>query len=237
MALRGLIFDCDGTLADTEETHRAAFNAAFADAGLAWHWSVDLYGKLLKVTGGRERIAHYIDEEGLPTVDVPALHAAKNEHYARMISTGRVGLRPGVMRLMELAQAAGLRLAIATTTSRSNLDSLIGATPLSQIHFTALVCGEDVARKKPDPEAYRVALAKLELSPLECIAFEDSENGICAAHGAGIATVATPSLYTKGEDFGAARLVIPNLDHLSDPDGGSSLEVIDRLARLTTAGR
>jgi HAD superfamily hydrolase (TIGR01509 family) len=232
MALKGLIFDCDGTLADTEEAHRAAFNAAFADAGLGWHWSMDLYGKLLKVTGGRERIAHFMAAEGVSDVDIPALHRAKNLHYARRVEAGGIALRPGVIRLMHEARGAGLALAIATTTSRSNLESLIGATSLSDIDFAALVCGEDVTNKKPDPEAFQVALGALSLSSDECIAFEDSRNGVVAARGAGIATVATPSLYTKDEDFWEAQLLLPDLSFLFSVDVENPISTIDRLARL-----
>jgi HAD superfamily hydrolase (TIGR01509 family) len=215
MALKALIFDCDGTLAETEEAHRAAFNLAFADAGLDWHWSVDLYRELLKVTGGRERIAHYVAREQLPEVDLAAIHAQKNAIYARLVQSGQVALRPGIMRVMTEAKALGLAFAIATTTSRNNLDSLISASELQSIKFLAIVCGEDVKRKKPDPEAYRVALDQLSFLPNECLAFEDSRNGLLAARAAGIATIITPSFYSDQEEFSEAMMVMPNLHHLS----------------------
>lgn len=194
-----------------------AFNQAFADAGLDWHWPVDRYRKLLKVTGGQERIAHYIGEERLPDVDIPALHAAKNAIYSSLVETGQVKLRPGVIRVIEEAQAAGIAIAVATTTSRSNLDSLIAATALSQKSFAAIVTGEDVAKKKPNPEAYDLALQRLSLSAGECIAFEDSENGLLSAHASGVKTVVTPSFYTKSENFQQALLLLPDLDRLGDP--------------------
>jgi HAD superfamily hydrolase (TIGR01509 family) len=212
MAVRALIFDCDGTLAETEEAHRKAFNLAFAEAGLDWCWTVDRYRELLRVTGGRERIAHYMAEEGLSGVDIPALHEAKNSHYAHLVQSGAVALRQGVFPMMEAAQSAGVAIAIATTTTRSNLDSLIRATRLSGIDFAALVTGEDVVRKKPDPEVYRIALDRLSLPAGKCMAFEDSENGLLAARGAGLKTVVTPSFYSAGEDFSAAALVVPDLE-------------------------
>jgi HAD superfamily hydrolase (TIGR01509 family) len=216
MALKALIFDCDGTLAETEEAHRTAFNHAFAGADLDWHWSVDRYRELLKVTGGKERIAHFIAEEQRQRVDINALHLAKNALYSDMVRSGKVVLRPGVMRIITAAQAQGVALAIATTTSRSNLDSLIAATPLRDIDFATIVTGEDVTRKKPDPEAYHIALSCLSLTPDACIAFEDSANGLSAARRAGIATIVTPSLYTSHEDFSEANIIAHNLDDLAD---------------------
>lgn len=215
MALKALIFDCDGTLAETEEAHRTAFNQAFADADLDWHWSVDHYRELLKIVGGRERIAHYAAEGLLSATDISTLHRAKNVIYASLVKRGHVALRPGVMRLMQAAQAEGIALAIATTTSRSNLESLIAVTSLSEIGFAAIVTGEDVARKKPDPEAYRITLNQLSLAAGDCIAFEDSQNGLRAARAAGIRIVITPGFYTMAEDFSQASLLLPDLDHLA----------------------
>ncbi len=216
MALKALIFDCDGTLAETEEAHRTAFNRAFADAGLDWHWSVDRYRELLKVTGGKERIAHFTAEEQRQRVDINALHLAKNALYSDVVRSGKVALRPGVMRIITAARAQGVALSIATTTSRSNLDSLIAATPLRDIDFATIITGEDVSRKKPDPEAYHIALNCLSLPPGACIAFEDSANGLSAARRAGIVTIVTPSLYTSHEDFSEANIIAHNLDDLAD---------------------
>ena len=131
--LAALIFDVDGTLADTErDGHRVAFNRAFADAGLDWEWSVELYGKLLAVTGGKERIRHYLDHfntaferpDGLDEF-IAGLHAAKTEHYTRMLSEGLIPLRSGVKRLLQEARDAGMRLAIATTTTPANVSALL----------------------------------------------------------------------------------------------------------------
>lgn len=215
MVIRALIFDVDGTLAETEEIHRQAFNQSFAEAGLDWNWTQPLYRRLLRVTGGKERIAAYIGEQGGGTaaIDIPALHRRKTEIYNARIRDRAVALRPGVEALIKLARGNALRLAVATTTSRPNVDSLIAATlgegALSW--FETIRCGEDVRRKKPDAEVYRLVLADLGLAGPDCIAFEDSANGLLAAQGAGIPTVITPSLYTDHEDFTGARLVLSDL--------------------------
>ena len=239
MALRALIFDVDGTLAETEEIHRAAFNRAFAEAGLGWLWTPALYARLLKVTGGRERIAAYAQEIGATGIDIPALHRRKTEIYNEQIRSGGIALRPGIARLIEEARLGGLRLAVATTTSRPNVASLIAATlgPAALDGFASLRTGEDVARKKPDPEVYRLALADLGLAPAECLAFEDSANGLKAACAAGIRAVVTPSLYTAEEDFTGAALLLPSLAdmRLSALAGLPSLGETSRHAQGVTA--
>ena len=217
MALRAIIFDVDGTLAETEEAHRAAFNRAFAEAGKPWRWSQDDYRKLLTTTGGKERIARYIDENG-STPDpelIAALHARKNAFYAELVAGGMVTARPGVARLIDEARRHGVALAIATTTSASNLATLLCHVfgPEAAGWFPVIVTGEMVAMKKPDPEAYKLALLDLSLRASECVAIEDSRNGLDAARDAGIATLVTPSRYTSHEDFAGAALVRPDLDH------------------------
>lgn len=213
-----VIFDVDGTLAETErDGHRVAFNRAFAEAGLPWHWDERLYGELLAVTGGKERIAHYaqrfapdwLNNEPDAPRRIAELHARKNAHYAAIAEAGELPLRPGVAEFFDALAAAGIRLAIATTTSRANVDVLLRMTLGAHAarRFDAIVCGEDVARKKPDPEVYVLALRQLGLSPAHCVAVEDSANGLRAALGAGIATVIVRSLYSRGEDFSGALAV------------------------------
>ncbi|MFO1239317.1 MAG: HAD-IA family hydrolase [Sphingomonadaceae bacterium] len=212
MGLKALIFDVDGTLAETEEAHRTAFNRAFAEAGLDWHWTVSDYRYLLGTTGGRERIDHFITWQGLELQNrherIAALHRTKNSIYAEIVAGGAVKLRPGVEALIEDALATGLQIAIATTTSRSNLEALVKATPLARFPFAAIITGEDVTRKKPDPQAYVIALRRLGLSADECLAFEDSANGLNAALGAGLKTVVTPGIYTIGDDFTGATCIV-----------------------------
>ena len=213
MTLQAIIFDVDGTIAETEELHRIAFNQAFAEAGHDWNWSEDTYRVLLKVTGGRERIRAFLDSirADASAVDVEALHKRKNVIYAAQVEAGAAALRPGVARLIDEARAGGVRLAIATTTSRSNLSALLAAS-LSGIQFDAMVAGEDVRAKKPDPEVYRRTLAQLGLPAGACVAIEDSRNGLDAARACGIATLVTPSVYTRRERFDGAAMVRASLD-------------------------
>jgi len=222
--LTTLLFDVDGTLAETEEIHRAAFNQAFAQAGLDWHWSEQSYAELLAVTGGRERIRYFIDThvrgfKAPMSVDdfIAALHGAKTDIFTRMVAAGDVPLRPGVRRLLSEARAAGLRLGIATTTTPANVVALLqhslGAD--AQHWFDVIAAGAVVANKKPAPDIYSYAMKKLGVVPEECLAFEDSENGLRAAQGAGLLTLVTVSRYSRGQDFSAAALV---LDQLGEPD-------------------
>ena len=215
-----LIFDVDGTLAETEELHREAFNRAFAAEGLPYRWDRTRYGELLLVTGGRQRIAHFFAQSTDLTADqiaelAPRLHQAKNRHYAEVMADFPIELRPGVAGLLQQARTARLRLAIATTTSRINLEGLARRFPgdLDLGRFDAVVCGEDVTALKPDPEVYRIALQRLGLPAERCLAFEDTHNGVKSATGAGLAVVVTPSMYSGGQDFSAAAMVLDDLSH------------------------
>lgn len=222
-ALQALIFDVDGTLAETErDGHRPAFNAAFAEHGLDWHWDASLYGELLAVTGGKERMRHYA-ERYAPDVaaraDVDALirqlHATKTAHYVRLVGAGRLALRPGVAELIAEARAAGIRLAIATTTSPENVGALLDASlaPGSSDWFEVIGAGDVVSAKKPAPDIYRWVLDRLALPAGACLAIEDSENGLRAALGAGLRCLVTIGEYTQEQDFSGAAAV---LDSLSD---------------------
>lgn len=209
--LRALVFDVDGTLADTEEAHRAAFNAAFAALGLPWHWDRALYTRLLDVAGGRERIAHFAPQAEPALVD--RLHARKTEAYGARLAAGAVPLRPGVATLLDAAAHAGLALAIATTTTPANIAALLAPALGARwrARFAAIADGHSAARKKPHPQAYLQVLAALGLPAAQALAFEDSANGLRAARAAGIATVATPTAYTAQHDLTAALRVLPDL--------------------------
>lgn len=218
--LKALIFDVDGTLSETEELHRRAFNETFAAYGLGWNWSRDDYHRLLKTTGGKERIARHIDEIGADPAgfDIPALHRAKTELYVALMAKGGVPLRFGIAELMANARASGLRLAVATTTSRPNVEALSHAAfgrPAADM-FDALACGDEVQEKKPAPDVYLLALERLGLSAAAALALEDSRNGLRAAHAAGLACIVSPSLYTKGEDFTEATAVVAEFAELAD---------------------
>lgn len=208
-----LIFDVDGTLAETEELHRRAFNETFAEWGLGWHWDRADYRRLLNVTGGKERIAAFMAEAGMHGTDIAALHRAKTARYSELMAQGGLELRPGVADLILQAKAAGLRLAVATTTSRVNVDALCAACFKRPAHdvFEVVAAGDEVARKKPAPDVFLLALERLDLAAGVCIAFEDSPNGLQSARAAGLATIVTPSAYTMGEDFAGALRVLPDL--------------------------
>jgi HAD superfamily hydrolase (TIGR01509 family) len=216
--LRALIFDVDGTLAETEDIHRRSFNIAFENAGLKWNWDKPAYTKLLTTTGGKERITRYIAEQNLPNIspaDIARLHAAKNAVYADTFAGGGVSLRPGVARLIADARAANLKLGVATTTSKSNLVALLQCCFGAKCEriFDVMICGEDVVRKKPDPEVYVSCLAKLHVEPHQAIAFEDSGVGLRAALAAGLRTVVAPSTFTTHDNFSGASEVLADLAH------------------------
>lgn len=224
--LEALIFDVDGTLADTEAAHRESFNEAFAEAHLDWHWDEATYIRLLQVAGGKERMAHHwrtlepdaaLGDAARATIG--RVHAIKTRIYESRVSGGRLPLRPGVLRLIREARGAGLRLAIATTTTPANIDALL-RQPLGpgwRVHFAAVGDASTAARKKPDPQVYQRVLATLALPASACLAFEDSDNGLRAATAAGLQTLVTPTAHTAGHRFDGALRVLPHLGDPNDP--------------------
>lgn len=223
--LEALLFDVDGTLANTEKDgHRVAFNRAFAEAELAWEWSPQLYGRLLSVTGGKERIAYFLRTElpdfrftGDAETEIANLHRLKTRHYTRMLAEGSIPLRPGVERLLRESRDAGLRLAVATTTTPANVEALlvhtIGAEAMGW--FEVIAAGDIVPHKKPAPDIYQWAMQQMGLQPEQCLAFEDSENGVRAVRDSGLRSlVVTTNGYTLDHDFTGATMV---LDQLGEP--------------------
>jgi HAD superfamily hydrolase (TIGR01509 family) len=240
VTLKALLWDVDGTLAETErDGHRVAFNLAFEACALPWRWSVERYGELLAVTGGRERLMHDMTTrpDAPPLADerdalARRVHQRKNALYVEYVASHGIPLRPGVRELLEQCRSRGVRMAITTTTSKGNVDALLRAHLGSgwAAWFDALVCGEDVARKKPDPEVYTLALKRLGLGPLEAVALEDSPGGVAAACAADVPVVVTRSVYFARASFEGAIAIGPGLDQRAGwrpelPGTGSSTRV------------
>ncbi len=225
---RAIIFDVDGTLAETEEIHRRSFNDAFAASGVdriwpdsrrGWIWSRTVYRRLLDTTGGKERIAAYleadlrIDSAAVSEV-IAVIHAAKTARFAALLREEKLAARPGIERIIAGARQTGVRLAVATTTTRLNVEALcksLFARPAGQL-FDVIAAGDEVRLKKPAPDVYHLALRHLALPAAACIALEDSRNGLLAAKAAGLRCVVSPSLYTAGDDFHEADRLVEQFD-------------------------
>jgi beta-phosphoglucomutase-like phosphatase (HAD superfamily) len=226
MRIKALIFDVDGTLADTEETHRRAFNAAFERHRLGWRWGIRQYARLLATAGGKERLATFVDslpvwpsERRNLAARIPEIHETKTAIYAQLIDAGAAPLREGVERLLEAAERAGLKLAIASTTTLANIEALLGATLGARAirRFAVVGTGGEAARKKPAPDIYQFVLRELHLPAADCVALEDSSHGLEAAKAAGLFTLVTPSQWTVSENFAAADWILPSLASCERP--------------------
>ncbi len=237
--LQALLFDVDGTMADTEDGHRRAFNQAFRDFGYDWLWDRPLYGQLLAVTGGRARIRHYLAGSHPEMLDrddcesrIAELHGRKTEHYVAALGGGGITLRPGVERLISEAREQGVRLAIATTTTPLNVQALLENTLGRQAldWFDAIAAGDCVEHLKPAPDVYLWVLDKLGLPAAACLALEDSANGLKAARAAGVMTVVTHCPYTRDHDFGGAIAIADSLGDGDRPahfdSGGNSAKTV-----------
>ncbi len=218
--LRALIFDVDGTLADTEELHRQAFNSAFLEMALGWDWGREQYRKLLEVSGGKERIGHYIEQLPLEPPQrralresVPMIHATKTRIYKDLVEAGRLAFRPGIKCLLTEARAAGIKLGIATTTTLDNVNALLNSAlgGRGADWFEAVGAGDQVEQKKPAPDIYNLVLSTLRVPRHECVAFEDSLNGMRAAKAAGLFTIVTPTQWNDDHDFAGADLLVRDI--------------------------
>ena len=218
--LKALIFDCDGVLADTErDGHRVAFNKAFAEKKLDIEWDVPLYGELLKVAGGKERMRAYFEKNGWPEgiedkdAFIKEMHKLKTDMYMQIIESGQLPLRSGVARLVDEAVAEGVTLAVCSTSNERSVnmvvEKLLGGDRKAK--FDAILAGDVVSRKKPDPEIYNLAADRLNLNPAECVVVEDSRNGFLAAKAANMNCIVTTNGYTAQEDFTGANLVVDEL--------------------------
>ena len=218
---KAIIFDMDGTLADTEELHRRAFNLAFREHACPLNWSRLEYKQLLSVSGGRERIHYCLQQAGMADAGlqrtVDAVHRTKSTLYRQILVSGVIKLRPGIRRLVQECRAAGLKLAIATSSSTDNVNTLLSRTFGSDGNdfFPVVVTCDLVADKKPLPAVYHYALSELGVKAEHCVAVEDTTNGNLAALAAGIPVVITTHPLTVDNDFSGASLV---LNHLGEPD-------------------
>ena len=206
-----LIFDFDGTLAETEEAHRNAFNKAFNSNKLNWYWDQHIYKKLLQIAGGKERIEFYnksfsSNSKQINSKDIEEMHLQKTKFYSQSVSQGLVQLRPGIRELLEKAKYYKKKIAISTSTSRDNvtllLKSCLNENP--EDIFSFISTGDLVQKKKPSPDLYKLVLAEMNLMPEECLAFEDSRIGLVSAKRANIKTAVNPSQYSMGDNFDEA---------------------------------
>ena len=234
--MEALIFDCDGVLVDTErDGHRVAFNRTFEQMGYKFQWDVDLYGQLLKIAGGKERMKYYFDQSQWPQGScdkdglIKQLHKLKTELFMQIIESGELPLRSGVKRLVDEAIAAGVVLAVCSTSNERavNLvvEKLLGQERKDK--FAAIFAGDVVLHKKPDPEIYNLAKRKLGLEAEQCVVIEDSRNGLLAAKAAGMPCVVTTNGYTEKEDFTNADLVVSELG--DEPGIKVTLEMLRKL--------
>lgn len=228
MPIKAIIFDVDGTLSETEEAHREAFNRTFVEFGLDWHWSQELYGELLKTTGGKERMAQFVTVHlgGVPDAGkIADIHKRKTVIYGEIIASGAAALRPGIALLISDAAKNGVRVAVATTTNRPNVDRLAEACfkkPAGDV-FEAIAAGDEVDNKKPAPDVFELAVQRLGLDPADCVGLEDSRNGLLSCIGANVPCIVSPGVYTLGSDFSGAAAVI---------DCFSDIDTIDKLNSL-----
>jgi len=235
MSLSALIFDVDGTLVDTEELHRQAFNQVFLDFELGWDWTPDLYADLLRYSGGANRLVAYIKSLSLPDSRaayleqiVPMVHRSKTCIYTEFVNDSALKPRPGVARLIDEALRSGLKIGLVATSALRDVRELVSLTLGRDVAeaVSSVVCAEFVSNKKPAPDMYRLALNMLRLPAEACVAFEDSANGLAAAKAASIRTIVTPTRWTRRQDFIGADLMLSTLGDPSDPVDNSEAALI-----------
>jgi HAD superfamily hydrolase (TIGR01509 family) len=272
--MKAIIFDCDGVIAETErDGHRVAFNRAFRELGLDLEWTIEQYGSLLEVAGGKDRARRWFEKNGYPTpivtveesqvngtpddgssvtpngppteewreIFIERLHLRKTAQYLRIVESGSLEPRSGILRIMDDAAKAGVKLAIATTASKRSIQSIV-ANLLGnkrEKYFSAILAGEDVRRKKPDGEIYEKAVALLGVKREETLVIEDSAIGLEAAKAAGLACLVTRSFYSTGENFSGAARVVDELGDLQNAETAfgksAAIVTLDDLGSLLVA--
>lgn len=211
--MTALLFGSISTLADTSELQREAFNAAFAEHGLDWHWDHDEYVDLLQSSGGADRIVAYAAQRG-DDVDAAAIHATKSRLFQERLVSGGASPRPGVVESIEAARAQGVLVALVTTTEKANVTALLAALSpqVRPESFDLIVDTSSVSAPKPDPAAYTYAVETLGQQAGDCIAVEDNEGGVASAVDAGVTVVAFPNVNTSGHQFASAARRIDTVD-------------------------
>lgn len=222
MTIKAIFFDQDGVIIDTErDGHRVAFNETFKKMGFETEWDVEYYHELLQVGGGKERMKKHLHTRGfgkpVPEEEelIKSMHRMKTDLFIELIESGSLPLRPGIHRFMKEGEEAELVLGVCTT-SNERAAHAIAYKVLHDIPFKFVLAGDVVAKKKPDPAIYLMALEKTGLLPEECLVVEDSRNGVLAAKAAGMHVVATSNFYTQREDLSPADVIVTCL---GDPDG------------------
>lgn len=239
-SLEAILFDCDGVLADTErDGHRPAFNQAFDENSLDLVWDVERYGVLLEVGGGKERMTAHWNEVGWPALipeesradKVKELHLRKTDIFMDLIDAGQIPLRPGVLRVVDEAIAAGVRLAVCSTSNEKAVSNLVSTLmgPERAAKFQ-IFAGDMVKAKKPAPDVYNMAVDVMGLDKSRCVIVEDSHIGLGAAKAAGISCIVTKSSYTQNEDFTGADKIVDELG--DDPATGITLETLTSLLKV-----
>ena len=234
--MKALIFDCDGVLVDTErDGHRVAFNQAFEQKCYEFQWDVPIYGELLEIAGGKERLKHYFDNTSWPKGSgnkddvIKQLHKLKTELFMQIIEFKDLPLRTGIKRLIDEAIADDIHLAVCSTSNEQAVNLIVEKLlgPERRAKFDIILAGDMVSKKKPDPEIYNLALQKLHLQPSDCVVVEDSLNGLLAAKSANLRCVITTNGYTQNEVFTNADLIVPELG--DEPNVNVTLDILKKL--------